>query len=261
MYDYKGLMALVTGASSGIGEQFARDLAARGASVVLVARRADRLERVAASIRSEHGVRADVVAADLTRPDATTGLLADLRERGVTIDVLVNNAGFATHATLLDEDRQRIDEEVRLNVATVVELTHALLPGMVERRRGVVVNVASTAAFQPVPGMAVYGATKAFVLSFTEAVAYEVRDSGVRVLALCPGATQTEFFDIVGDAASVGRRQTPEQVVDTALRAIDARRSRSTVVSGAANRVGSSLPRFVPRRTVTAITARLVGAS
>ncbi len=261
MYDYVGLTALVTGASSGIGEQFAKGLAARGAAVVLVARRADRLEQLAASIRADHGVRADVVAEDLTRPDATVRLLAALGERGVTVDVLVNNAGFATHAPLLDEDRQRVDDEVRLNVATVVELTHALLPGMVERRRGVVVNVASTAAFQPVPGMAVYGATKAFVLSFTEAVAYEVRDTGVRVLALCPGATQTEFFDVAGDAASVGRRQTAVQVVDTALRAIAARRSRSTVVSGAANRVGSSLPRFVPRRTATAITARLVGAS
>lgn len=257
----KGTTALVTGASSGLGIAYATEFARRGADVVLVARREDRLRDLADRLGWQFDVTATVIPADLAAPGAAAALKTETDARGIRIHALVNNAGFGMHDDFIDADAARTAEMIDLNVNALVALTREFLPAMVTARSGVVVNISSTGAFQPCPGMAVYAATKAFVLSFTEAVAYEVRDTGVRVLALCPGATQTEFFDVAGDAASVGRRQTAVQVVDTALRAIDARRSRSTVVSGAANRVGSSLPRFVPRRTATAITARLVGAS
>lgn len=260
MDDHVGTTALVTGASSGIGEQFALALAARGADVVLVARRRDRLEALAARIRAEHGRHAVVLPADLSAPRAGADLAARVAEAGLVVDTLIANAGFATHGHFVDEKADRIADEIAVNVATLVDLTHALLPGMVARGRGAVVTVASTAAFQPVPAMAVYGATKAFVLSFTEAVAHETRHTGVKVLALCPGATRTEFFDIAGDAASVGRRQTPERVVATAMRALDARRTPPSVVSGASNRLAALLPRLVSRRTALALTGRLTGA-
>ena len=252
--------ALVTGASSGIGEQFALALAARDSDLVLVARRADRLEELAVRIRERHGRRVTVLTADLARPGAATELAGRLDEEEITVDLLVNNAGFATHGPFVAEDARRVEDEVTLNVTTVVGLTHALLPAMVARGRGAVVNVASTAAFQPVPGMAVYGATKAFVLSFSEALAHETAGTGVRVLALCPGATDTEFFAVAGESASVGRRQRPEDVVATALRALEGRRTPTSIVPGLSNTIGSVLPRLLPRRATLAVTARLVGA-
>lgn len=257
--NYAGTTALITGASSGLGAEFARVLAARGASLVLVARRENRLAELADEISSAHGVEVHTVALDLAAPDATATLVAAVRERGLTIDSLINNAGYGMHGGLVDADAARLDEQVRLNVAAVVSLTRAFLPEMAASGRGVLVNVASTAAFQPLPLMAVYGATKAFVLSFTEAVAFEVRDSGLRVTALCPGATRTEFFDVVGsESAAVGRMQTAGQVVATAMRALDARRTPGSVVSGGVNRVGALFARILPRSVVVPMTARLM---
>lgn len=258
--DMHSQTALVTGASSGIGSVFAQRLAESGADVVLVARRGDRLDALAARLSDAYGVNATAMSADLVQPGAAEALATELSHRGIRVDMLVNNAGFATHGGFVAEDPARITDEITLNVTTVVGLTRALLPGMVDRSRGVVLNVASTAAFQPVPYMAVYGATKAFVLSFTEALWGELEGTGVRVLALCPGATQTEFFDVAGDAASVGRRQTPEQVVDTALRELDRRSPRPSVVSGRGNTISAQLPRVVPRRMTISVTRKLMGA-
>jgi short-subunit dehydrogenase len=260
MYDFGRSTALVTGASSGLGERFALALAGRGADVVLVARRGDRLEGLADHIRGDHRRQATVMVADLARPGAGAALAERVTAAGITVDTLVNTAGFATHCRLLDEKPDRIDDEIALNVTTVVDLTHAFLPGMVARGRGAIVNIASTAAFQPVPSMAVYGASKAFVLSFTEAVAHETRGTGVRVLALCPGATDTEFFDVAGEAASVGRRQTPAEVVAVALHALDRRRTPPSIVPGVSNRIGTVLPRFLTRRAALAVVGRLTGA-
>ncbi|MFB6717294.1 SDR family NAD(P)-dependent oxidoreductase [Streptomyces sp. NPDC056237] len=255
MNDFSGQRALVTGASSGIGAAFAEQLAALGADLVLVARSGARLEELAARLRKTHGVQAAVLPADLAAPGAARRLEGDLAERGQEIDVLVNNAGFAMHGLFAEADQARVNEQVALNVAAPVELTGLLLPGMIERGRGTVVNVASTAAFQPLPHMAVYGATKAFVLSWTEALWAETRGTGVDVLALCPGATQTRFFDVVGtDAASVGRRQTPEQVVSAALRALAHR--RPSTVSGRANAALASLPRIMPRTVMLRLSER-----
>jgi len=252
-----GSTALVTGASSGIGSAFAGALAARGLDIVLVARSGDRLVELARRLTAAHGVRAEVVVADLGQPGAADQVRAEVERRGLTVDVLVNNAGFATHGPFETLDPARDREEVAVNVGAVVDLAHAFLPGMAARGRGALVNVASTAAFQPVPWMAVYGATKAFVLSFSEALAEEYRGRGVRVLALCPGATATAFFDVVGSEAAVGDLRTPEQVVATAMRALD--RGRPVAVDGARNALVAQLPRFLPRALTARVAGRAVG--
>lgn len=255
--DLRGQTALITGASSGIGAEFARRLAARGAAVVLVARRTDRLETLATELSGTYGVTATAISADLAAAGGAQRLANELSARGVSVDLLVNNAGFATHGSFVDEDLSRVHDEVALNVVAVVELTHLLLPGMVERRRGAVVNVASTAAFQPVPTMAVYGATKAFVLSFTEALWGELEGSGVRAMALCPGATDTEFFDVAGGDAQVGPSRMP--VGDVVSQALDAlAKGRPSIVTGTRNALTARLPRMMSRRQTVRLTRRVM---
>ncbi len=251
--DLTGQTALVTGASSGIGAEFARRLAARGAAVVLVARRTDRLEALAAELPTH----ATVIGLDLSTRGAGPALVTALD--GQTIDVLVNNAGFGLHGSFVTEDPARLEDMLDLNVTALVSITRALLPGMVERGRGAVVNVASTAAYQSTPSFAAYAASKAFVLSFTEALSHELRGTGVSALALSPGPTRTEFFDLVGEDAAVGRMQTAGQVVDVALRALDRRRTPPSVVSGALNRVTAAGVGLLPRRVALAVTGRVVG--
>jgi short-subunit dehydrogenase len=255
---YPGQTALVTGASSGIGAVYARELAARGADLILVARREDTLTALADKLSTEYGHRADVIAADLAEPGAADLVAQRVSELGRTVDILVNNAGFGAHGDLAAADPARLSAMVQLNCATVVDLTRRYLPGMLTRRRGTIINVASTAAFQPVPHMAVYGASKAFVLSFTEAIWAEARPAGVRVVAICPGATDTAFFDVAGEAAALGSRRTPEQVVATTFRALD--RGRPTVVDGKANALLASVTGLASRRTVIRVTERTMRA-
>jgi uncharacterized protein len=215
-------IALITGASAGIGLEFAKRLAERGYDVILSARRRDRLDELAARLRAEHGgIRVEVIVADLQDSDAPAAIVAETARLGIGVDLLVNNAGFGTHGHFetLPPDRER--GEIAVNVAALVALTHAFLPAMLERGQGGVINVASTAAFQPVPYMAVYAATKAFVRSFSEALHEEVQARGVRVIALCPGPTATEFFD-ADVAAPRGPIRTVRDVVTTGLRAYDA---------------------------------------
>lgn len=252
--DFEGTSALVTGASSGLGEVFARELVKRGANVVLVARSQDKLEALAQELRGGFQVSVEVLACDLSEPGAGTGLAARVRERGVQVDVLVNNAGFGLFGLLHEADPARVAQEVQLNVAALTELTCAVLPGMRARDRGAIVNVASTAAFQPLPYMAVYGATKAYVLSFTEALWAETRGTAVRVTALCPGATDTAFFDTASDNASVGTRMSPEQVVAAAFRALE--RRRCSVVPGLTNRLLAGSTRLLPRQAVVRMSER-----
>jgi hypothetical protein len=254
MFDYEKQTALITGASSGIGAAFARALAARRMSVVLVARSADKLEALARELAAAHGVATHVVATDLSVPGAAKVVLQRTRELGVSVDVLVNNAGFATYGPFEEVSLDRQLEEIRLNCSGLVEMTHAFLPAIVARGRGGVINVASTAAFQPVPYMATYGATKAFVLSFSEALWFENRARGVRVLALCPGATETPFFEVVAapEASVGGSREAPEVVVARALRAFEA--GKSHVISGTMNYVMANVGRLLPRTTVATVT-------
>lgn len=256
--DFAKQTALITGASAGIGAVFARELARRGADVVLVARRADRLADLAARLTAEHAITATAITADLAKPGAARALAGDLAARGITVDVLVNNAGFGTHGSFTGQDPERLTDQITVNVTALVELTSYLLPGLVERDRGAVINVASTAGFQPLPYFAVYGATKAFVLSFTEALWGELSGTGVHAIALCPGATDTEFFDVAGEAARAGRPQTPEQVVAVALRALGRSSPPPSVISGLVNSIGARSQRLAPRRLVIRAAGRIM---
>lgn len=245
---------LVTGASTGIGATFARELARREANLVLVARSEARLRALATQLEREHAVTVHVVPADLAQPGAVKRLREAVQTRGVTIDLLINNAGFATYGRFAELSIATQREEIDLNVGALVELTWAFLPDVVERRGGII-NVASTAAFQPVPYMAVYGATKAFVLSFSEALWAEYRGRGVRVFALCPGATDTPFFDRVGaEEAALGARARPESVVAEALSAYAA--GRSHLITGASNYLLAQASRFLPRESAARVAER-----
>ncbi|PRC41304.1 oxidoreductase [Mycobacterium sp. ITM-2017-0098] len=255
--EFTNVTALVTGASGGIGEEFAVQLARRGANLILVARRADKLTSLRETLLARHpGIVVDVLAADLAVPGSGAELAAGVRDLQRTVDVLINNAGVGLHGKFVTQDPEPNAAQIQLNCGTLVDLTARFLPAMVERRQGVVVNVASTAGFQPTPGMAVYGATKAFVLSYTEALWQECRGTGVKILALCPGATETEFFDRTGEKFLTDGRQTSTQVVDTAFAALD--KSSPTVVSGFRNSLLASGYRFTPRRVMLAVSERLL---
>jgi len=255
--EFSGQTALITGASTGIGAVFAHRMAARGAHLILVARGEDKLRALAVEITAAYGVRVDVLPADLARPGAGADLVDRVAALDRTVDVLVNNAGFATHGDIEDADPARLLQQVQLNCAAVVELTARFLPAMTARRRGTIINVASTAAFQPVAHMAVYAASKAFVLSFTEALWGEAKPSGVKVIAVCPGATETPFFEAVGaEEASVGKRRSPEQVVATALCGLA--HGRPSIVDGRVNALLANVQRFLPHRAVLGIAERSV---
>ncbi|MBB3677072.1 hypothetical protein FHX36_002807 [Modestobacter versicolor] len=261
---FQGRTALVTGASAGIGAEFARQLAARGSDLVLVARRADRLAELAAELTAAHGVAVAVVPLDLGRPAAGRALAAEVDRRGIEVTSVVNCAGFGTHGPFHREDADRLAEEIAVDVTALVDVSRAFIDRLRVAGTGVLVNVASMAAYTPSPNMAVYAAGKAFVLSFTEALWQESLGSGLRVLALSPGATDTEFFDVLGnDAADGGRgRQTPQQVVTTALRALDRRTPPPSVAVGRRNRVAATGVRLLTRRravlAMAAITRRAV---
>ena len=240
--EYAGKTALITGASSGIGLAYAQEFARRGANLVLVARRKSLLEKLAKEIKATSKVTIETFEMDLSALDAGAKLVKAVEAKNLTVDFLVNNAGFGTSGRLIHENRDEVQREVVLNVATLVDLTTAYLPGMLKRDFGAIVNIASTASFQPVPGMAVYAATKAFVRSFTSAVWGELGDSKVRVLSVSPGATRTEFFDVAG-AKPVGELAPVTNVVPTTLKALESRNSKPSVVAGTRNRlmvVGSS---------------------
>ncbi|GAC1547915.1 MAG: SDR family NAD(P)-dependent oxidoreductase [Candidatus Velthaea sp.] len=246
-------LALITGASMGIGEAFADALGARGYDLVLVARSGAELERVAARVRSAHGVRAEGLIADLEDPAARVRLGNDVEARYGAVELLVNNAGYGAHG-VFEALGERNLGQVRLNVEALIALTNRFAPAMLERGRGGIINVGSTASFQPVPYMAVYGATKAFVLSFSEALTEEFRGRGVHVLALCPGVTKTNFFRTAGGGDQAGRARSAAQVVATALRAYD--RRASYVIDGLSNRILAFSPRLFPRGLV----AKVVGS-
>ncbi|MRH92358.1 SDR family NAD(P)-dependent oxidoreductase [Nocardia sp. SYP-A9097] len=244
---FQGRCALVTGASAGIGKAYAEGLAARGANVVLVARRRDRLEELAQRLRAEFGIHAVAVAADLAHPDAATQVKAETDALGLEIDILVNNAGFGTYGPLHQVSPAANHAQVMVNVGALVAMTHQYLPGMIAADRGTVMNVSSIAALQPIPYMSVYGASKAFILSFTEALWLETRKSKVQVLGVCPGATDTEFFDVIGNGEETlfGGKVSPSRVVDESIAALD--RRPPSVIIGRRNNLTALIPRFVTR--------------
>jgi uncharacterized protein len=245
-----GSTCLITGASSGIGSDVARSLARRGHGVALVARRAERLEALAEELRREHGVRCETLACDLADASARAGLASGLGDLGLDIEVLVNNAGFGSGGLFQRLDRERELEMVRLNVEAVVDLCGRYVPEMVRRGRGAVLNVASTAAFQPLPRQATYGGTKAFVLAFTDALHADLHGTGVAAAALCPGPVKTEFAETAGiDAAAEGLPEVfwtdPDYVAEQGVRGLE--RGRRVVVPGAINRATALGGQHVPR--------------
>jgi short-subunit dehydrogenase len=214
------------------------------------------LDELAARARAAGAQRAEVLVADLAEPSAVAKLATAVAQLGLDVDLLVNNAGFGTHGRFETLPPEREHDEIAVNVDVLVGLTHVFLPGMLARGRGGVINVASTASFQPVPYMAVYGATKAFVRSFSEALHEEVHRRGVRVLALCPGPTATEFFG-TDVSAPKGPIRTVRDVVETGLRAFD--RNDPVVIDGAANQLLIGSSRLLPRRWVTYLAGRIMG--
>ncbi len=253
--------ALVTGASSGIGKTLAEEMAAKGINLVLVARSEDVLYALAEELKQRHGIRADVVVQDLTEPDAAQAVYAATEQQGLAVDILVNNAGFGEYGAFGDRPRERHLDMVRLNVLALVDLTYQFLPGMRSRQRGSIINIASIAAFQPIPYLSIYAASKSFVLSFSEALWAEVKTDGVQVSCICPGPTDTKFFDEAGfpDSLSGGGMQqttSPKTVVEDILKAIDS--DDSVVVSGSVmNQFTANLPRFLPRQAIVSAVEKL----
>jgi uncharacterized protein len=252
--------ALVTGASAGIGEAIARELASRGHGVALVARREERLRTLAGELTERHGVRAEAIAADLGDPAARARLADQVAGLGLEVEILVNNAGFGCSGNLVDSDPERLVAMLRVNCEALLDLQARYLPGMVERGGGAVINVASTSAFQPIPGTAAYAATKAFVLSLSEAVREELKGTGVTLTAVCPGPVKTEF------TRAAGIEHTEEQLPGifwtaseaVAKAAVDGAESgKRVVVPGLLNRAGALTGQHTPRMLALPIAKRI----
>lgn len=250
--DFSNQTVLITGASSGIGTAYAEAFAQRKANLILVARSGAVLRQIATKLENLHGITADVVELDLAEP----GAAQKLKDKHPKIDGLINNAGFGTHGFLQDQNPDRVNQEVQLNCGALVDLTQTYLPGMLADKRGFIINIASTAAFQPIPKMAVYGATKAFVLSFTQALWGELQGTGVRALAVCPGATATKFFDVAGADAAAGSMRNVDDVVKTTFKGLA--NNSHTVVDGTANGVLAFFGRVSPRKMVIPMVGRMM---
>ncbi len=255
MNEWKGKWAVVTGGSAGIGVALAEELAAGGAHLVLTARRLDRLEEVAAKLRSKHGVQVEVVAADLNSEQGPEEIFAFTQSRGSAVELLINNAGFGAYGEFHGHERERELGMVRVNCLSVVHLTHLFLPAMVERRSGAVLILSSTAAFQAVGYIATYAATKAFDLLFAEALAEEMKRYGVKVCALCPGPTTSEFQDVAGAWRPEARFESADKVARVGLKALA--KGEHSVISGFVNRLSVEMQRIAPRRLVTGAAAKM----
>lgn len=256
MDTWKGKWALVTGASAGIGAALAGELAAGGTHLVLTARRKERLEQLAARLAKQHGIKTEIFTADLGQPVAAEEIYRFTKEQGIEIELLVNNAGFGQYGEFPAVDTLRLLQMVQVNCVAVVHLTRLFLPDMIARRSGDVLIVASTAAFQAVPYISTYAATKVFDLFLAEGLAEEMKPYGIRVCALCPGTTTSEFHEVAGHPARTkGREEPAEKVARTGLAALAA--GKSYVISGLGNYLGAHGERLVPRRFVTRIAAKM----
>jgi short-subunit dehydrogenase len=251
--EWRGKWALVTGASAGIGVALAEELAAGGTNLVLTARRRERLEELAKALRAKHGVKTEIFAADLAEREAPEKIFAFTQEKKIAIELLINNAGFGQYGEVHEVETQRLLDMVQVNCGAVVHLTRLYLPGMVARKHGDVLILASTAAFQAVPYIATYAATKAFDLLFAEGLAEEMKPHGIRVCALCPGSTESEFHVVAGQEKFMSGAESAEKVAHKGLQALAA--GKSYVISGIGNYLGAQSQRIVPRRMVTRIAA------
>ena len=255
MKSFKGSTVLVTGASSGIGEAFAHNLANRGANLILTARSEDKLRQIADELSERHAIQAKVFPGDLSCPDMPQRLWEEVESASLSVDVLINNAGFGKCGPFLAYDYQSYQDMLNLNINALVGLTHLFLPSMLEKGNGGVINVASTAAFQPIPYLTTYSATKAFVLDFSESLWGEYHKHGLTVLALCPGNTSTNFADRANAGVTrMTRAETPETVVEEGLRAF--LQGRNYLIPGrSVNYLLANLSRLLPRRRVIGITS------
>ena len=246
-------VTLITGASAGLGAEFARQCAARGEEVALAARRRDRMEALAGEI----GGTVHIFAADLAKAGAAASLIAELEAEGLTVDTLINNAGFGLAGRFWSRPLDRLAEMIDLNCRTLTELCHLVLPAMRARNAGAICNVASTAAFQAGPNMAVYYASKAYVLSFTEALHHELKGTGIRVSALCPGPTHSEFSDVADShSPTLERMKMPAApVVGAGLAGLDA--NKAVVIPGLKNKIGAQASRFLTRAAMRRIIGRI----
>ena len=246
-------VALVTGASAGLGVEFARQLSKRGHRLVLAARRKDRLAALAKELGNTRAV-----AIDLSKPSAAAKLMADIEAAGEVVDLLVNNAGFGLIGKFADLDAKRLRQMIDLNVGALTDLSRAVAPSMIARKSGAILNVASTAAFQPGPNMAVYFATKAYILSFTEALHEELKQHGIKVSCLCPGPTHTEFGEVAGFGGNGlfdHVAMEPPQVVEAGLSALD--KNHAVMVPGWKNKAVAASTRFAPRSIVRKIAGAI----
>ena len=257
MSEWKNRTVLITGASYGIGEAFAARLAASGAQLILTARSQDRMEALAAQLRAQHGTNVTIIVADLATGTGAREIFEATARTGLQVDLLINNAGFGALGEFAELSLPRQLEMIQVNVTALVELTHLFLLSMKARRTGAVLNVASTASFQAIPYFAVYAATKAFVLSFSEALMEECRPYGIRVMALCPGSTETNFREVAGSQHLNGPRfsQSSEQVVTAGLAALG--QGRSFVISGVPNKVQTHLQRLIPRAVIAKMAGKI----
>jgi uncharacterized protein len=254
--EWQGKWALVTGASAGIGKALAGELAASGANLVLTARRKERLEELARRLAEKHKIQTQVFVADLAETTGPEKIFAFTKAKGMEIELLINNAGFGRYGEFHTTEIPRLLEMVQVNCSAVVHLTRLYLPEMVARRRGDLMILASTASFQSVPYLSTYAATKAFDLLFAEGLAEEMRPYGIRVCALCPGSTVSEFQEVAGQShitSAMRGQETAEKVARTGLRALAA--GKSYVISGTGNYLSAHMQRLVPRRMVSRIVA------
>jgi short-subunit dehydrogenase len=252
---WQGRWALVTGASAGIGVALATQLAEGGTHLVLTARRSDRLEELARKLQGTHKIQAETFVADLVQPGAPSKIYDFTKQKGLAIDLLINNAGFGQYGELPKAPTQRLLDMVQVNCAAVVHLTRLFLPDMIARHRGDVLILASTASFQAVPYISTYAATKAFDLLFAEGLGEEMKPYGIHVCALCPGSTESEFHVAAGQQrfTKKHRQETAEKVARTGLQALAA--GKSYAISGLGNYLGAQSQRLVPRSLVTRVAA------
>ncbi len=255
--------ALITGASKGIGKEFAVLFAERNCNLVLVARNADQLQELKEALSVKHGVRIHMIVKDLSAPNAVIELFQEVKALGVDVDYVVNNAGFGDHGAFVDTQWERYDNMITLNVKVLTQLSHLYANDWVGRKKGRIVNISSTAAFQPGPMMAVYFATKAYVLHFSEALNQELSKEGITVTTLCPGPTRTHFLEDSGmKAARLVKNvkvATPRSVAKLGVKAM--LKGKPVVIHGAMNKVAPFAIRFLPRKWVTWFSAKVMGRS
>lgn len=248
--------ALITGASSGIGTAFAQELASRNYNLVLVARSQAKLETLAKQLQESHAINTEIIVQDLTANNAAQTVFDTVNHQGIHIDLLINNAGFGDYGVFADSSLEKQLEMIQLNITALVALTHLFLSPMREQGNGGIINISSIAGFQPIPYMSVYGATKAFVLNFSEALWAENQEAGITVTCVSPGPTETAFFERAGFSSnSSGSSATPEEVAKEGLKAFEEKQT-NVVTGGLGNHVITNIPRFLPREALVKLVAK-----